>query len=190
MAKQNGLECQFVTTRGADGLYYHRSACGLETRFSIGPNYTRMCDRSCEQVTRPGDRLKACLERLGIRGVVTVAAKFDKKTGKGCGGCKAIQNLMNLHGVSGCRENRARFLAHMRQRYDKIPLAKRVIMLAKAVLLSIPAGLAWKLSPTDPLGSLFDLAVDATELEILERNNSKKSCLFYDPYRLSPRPGK
>jgi len=177
--------CQFVTRLGADGRYYHKAACGLATRTSRLPNYYRACDGHCTRVTLPGDRLAAMLATLGVKRVAVAQVESALTGRKACGGCRRAQELMNKLGVYGCRERRTEIVAAMQQRYDALPKLKRAALFVKAAALSIPAGLAISISPSDPIGSLFDLAVDETEREILERTSA---CEIYehDPFRLHP----
>lgn len=177
--------CQFVTRLGADGRYYHKAACGLPTRTSRLPNYYRACDGHCTRVTLPGDRLAALLTSLGIKEVALAQVKPESTSRKTCGGCRRAQELMNKLGVYGCRAQRTELLSAMQKRYDALPKLKRAALFVRAAVLSIPAGLAFSISPGDPIGSLFDLAVDETEREILERTSP---CAVYehDPFRLYP----
>jgi len=177
--------CQFATLRGKDGLYYHRAACGLKTRFSRMPEYSRQCDGSCDAIPGPGDRLKEYLAAFGIRNIVAAEAVPDPKTGQPCTSCTALQDAMNYGGPEHCRQHRAKYLGDMRIRYDRLSAVQKAGLLAKAALMAPSSGLVWKLDLLDPLGSLYDLAVIETEREILF-TASKGSQFPNDPFNTSP----
>lgn len=63
---------------------------------------------------------------------------------------------MNHWGVDGCREHRDEIIEHLRKAYKQTSTPELLAATAKAVT----SGLAFKLNPLDPLGSLVDLAIE------------------------------
>lgn len=80
------------------------------------------------------------------------------EAGPGCD-CKARQAQMDAWGVAGCREHRAEILAWIEDGAPRWGWVEKL----KAAALAVKSGLAWRLSPTDPYGSLIDLAIDRAE---------------------------
>ena len=90
----------------------------------------------------PGTELGAMLRTLGIA------------PGAGCD-CKAKQATMDQWGVAKCRERRDEIVGWIREGAPRWGWVERV----KAAALAVTTGLAWQLDPTDPYGSLVDLAI-------------------------------
>lgn len=91
----------------------------------------------------PGTELGAMLRSLGIA------------PGAGCD-CKAKQATMDQWGVAKCRERREEIVGWIREGAPRWGWVEHV----KAAALAVATGLAWKLDPTDPYGSLVDLAIE------------------------------
>lgn len=66
---------------------------------------------------------------------------------------------MNHWGVSGCRANRAKIVAHLRSAYK----AASYVELAKAAGKAVTTGLAFRINPLDPIGSIIDEAIRLAE---------------------------
>lgn len=98
---------------------------------------------SGEQLPQVGTQLHAALTQLGVKPVT------------GCG-CSRMIAKMNAWGVDGCREHRTEIIEHLRKAYKQTSTAELLAAAAKAVT----SGLAFKLNPLDPLGSLVDLAIE------------------------------
>ena len=95
---------------------------------------------------RPGTEFHNLALQLGIR---------DKPS---CS-CKALRRDMDRLGVAGCRAQRDRLLSVIRQNYQQVTSAEKVMAAARAV----SSGLALTINPLDPVGSLFDEAVRRAE---------------------------
>lgn len=104
--------------------------------------------RQCRPQRGPGTEFKALAESLGVT------------MPPGCN-CNAIRIEMDKLGVAGCRRERARLLDGIRSNAAKLSWAESVSAAAAAVT----TGLAFTLSPLDPIGSLFDEAVRQAEAE-------------------------
>ena len=150
---------------GSPGLYYgvyrwieEEAARGRQwvlTRRAT--NQYGMAVWSCDPqalplATGPGTELADILRSMGI------------VSGNGCD-CKARQATMDQWGVAKCRENRAVILGWIEEGAPRWGWADRV----KAVALAVASGVAWSLSPTDPYGSLIDLAIDRAEAKERQR---------------------
>ena len=102
------------------------------------------CDPKAVDVDRgPGTELARFLRQIGIA------------AGAGCD-CKAKQATMDQWGVAGCRERRELIVGWVTEGAPRWGWAERL----KAIALAVTTGLAWKLDPADPYGSLVDLAID------------------------------
>lgn len=111
------------------------------------------CEPDAVEVDRgPGTELARYLRQMGIA------------AGAGCD-CKAKQATMDQWGVAGCRERRATIVEWITEGAPRWGWVERI----KAAALAITTGLAWKLDPLDPFGSLVDLAIEtAAQKEIAE----------------------
>lgn len=94
----------------------------------------------------PGTHLHLLISELG------------GKPTSGCG-CTAYAQQMDSWGVEKCREQRAEIVEHLRKAYKGTSYAE----LTKAIAKSVTSGLAFKLNPLDPLGSLVDEAIRRAE---------------------------
>jgi hypothetical protein len=94
-------------------------------------------------MTGPGTELHAILGELGI------------KPKAGCG-CAQWAAWMNRVGTEGCRQHHAAIVQHLHEQAD----LGSVIM---AIGHAITSGLAWKLSVSDPFGSIVRLAIERAE---------------------------
>lgn len=94
----------------------------------------------------PGTELADILRSMGI------------VSGNGCD-CKARQATMDQWGVETCRQNRAVILSWIEEGAPRWGWADKL----KAMALAVASGVAWSLSPTDPYGSLIDLAIERAE---------------------------
>ncbi len=72
-----------------------------------------------------------------------------------CKGCKSLHRAMNRWGVRGCIENREYILVRLRKNAEKYNWRDHI----KAITLAAVSGLAFRLSPLDPIASLLDEAV-------------------------------
>jgi hypothetical protein len=78
----------------------------------------------------------------------------------GCKRCDEMMDKMNEWGPDGCRAHRAEIVEHLRTAYKETSYAA----LAKASAIGVLSGLALRLNPLDPLGSLVDEAIRRSEL--------------------------
>jgi hypothetical protein len=98
-------------------------------------------------LTGPGKELHQMIEmELGFR-----------KT-EACG-CGSMIATMNVWDVAGCREHRQEIVDWLRKAYANVSTAA----LLKAAARAVTSGLAFKLSVTDPFGSLVGLAIARAE---------------------------
>lgn len=74
--------------------------------------------------------------------------------------CREMARKMNGWGVDGCREHRAEIVEHLKAAYKETSWADFAAASAKA----IASGLAFKLNPLDPFGSLVDEAIRLAEV--------------------------
>jgi glycosyltransferase involved in cell wall biosynthesis len=150
---------------GAPGLYYGvyrwiEEEAGRGRTWVLTRRETRqygMAVWSCDPqalplATGPGTELADILRSMGIA------------SGSGCD-CKARQATMDQWGVAKCRENRAVILGWIEEGAPRWGWADRL----KAMALAVASGVAWSLSPTDPYGSLIDLAIDRAEAKERQR---------------------
>ena len=86
-----------------------------------------------------GRELKRLIAKLGFD-----AAK--------CFTCGGLARKMNEWGIEGCREHGEEIIEHLRKAYAAISWAEWLTAIAKATA----SGLALKINPLDPLGSLLD----------------------------------
>lgn len=87
-----------------------------------------------------------------------LVARLGFEAGPQCR-CKALMNRMNAIGVDGCRRERDLFVATIRDNAKAWGWGSFAVAIAKAVV----TGLALQIDPTDPIGSLFDLAIERAE---------------------------
>lgn len=92
-----------------------------------------------------GDHLKALLESVGI------------KAGSGCA-CEDMRQTMNALGVDGCRANRVAIVNHLEVQAKGVGVVEKF----RAAVLAVATGLAFRLDPRDPFGSLVDEAIRRT----------------------------
>lgn len=90
----------------------------------------------------PGSQLHRLLGTLGIH------------PGTNCA-CLSLAKRMNDLGVPGCREHRQEIVDNIRTRQDQYGWATRF----KAAAAAVMTGVAWRLNPLDPIGSLVDEAI-------------------------------
>ena len=140
MSDNSSLDC--VLSNGVCPL------CG----FRSAPHVRRNCpvklkDRPAKRPeSGPGTELAAIFQQIAV------------KNKPGCG-CKAIAKEMNRLGVAGCREHREELLAKLKENYDLYGLTDKLI----AAFKTVTSGLASKINPLDPLGSLLDEAIRRAE---------------------------
>jgi hypothetical protein len=94
----------------------------------------------------PGTEMQAMLKEIGVE------AKPN------CG-CKAMAQRMDMLGPDGCRKEREQIVKSISENAEKWSWYERVQIAAKMAV----SGVAWKLSPLDPYGSLFDVALARAE---------------------------
>jgi len=73
--------------------------------------------------------------------------------------CLSFAEQMNAWGVAGCRLARAEIVEHMRTHARAYGWGT----VARAAGLAIVTGVAWKINPLDPYGSLLDEAIRRAE---------------------------
>lgn len=74
--------------------------------------------------------------------------------------CDEMLSKMNAWGVAGCREHRAEIVEHLKAAYKETSWADFATASSKA----IASGLAFKINPLDPFGSLVDEAIRLAEV--------------------------
>ena len=94
----------------------------------------------------PGSEFKALANSLGIANA------------KGCD-CEAIRREMDQLGVDGCRRDRDRLIASIRENAAKVSWLQK----AMAVVPALLTGIAFVVDPLDPVPGLFDEAVRLAE---------------------------
>ncbi len=87
------------------------------------------------------------------------------KPATGCQ-CRELRGKMNQWGAAGCREHRAEIVEHLRKAYKGTSAVELLTAAAKAVT----SGLAFKLNPLDPFGSLVDEAIRRAEASSLSES--------------------
>ena len=109
------------------------------------PQRTKHPKRVCKNPPPPGvgDALHALIAKLGI----------EPKTG--CE-CQKWIRKMNAWGPSGCEENMAAIVKHLRWAYSKTTWAEVIA----GSFTALASGMALELNPLDPLGSLVRLAIE------------------------------
>lgn len=90
----------------------------------------------------PGTQLHSLLAVLGIT------------PQSGCG-CEGLAGEMDRGGVGWCKDNRDRIIAHLKEQADQ----RSWLEWARAGVRFVASGLAFKLDPLDPFGSLVDEAI-------------------------------
>lgn len=98
------------------------------------------------QQSGPGTRFRQLLSELNLKL-------------PGCEGCQGTMARMNRAGVDGCKKNRAVFLTEIKSRAKSVTFQKKLV----AAWMSLKTGLCWSINPLDPIGSLYDLAVNRAE---------------------------
>ncbi len=78
----------------------------------------------------------------------------------GCS-CKSIINWMNRIGPQGCREQKEIIVKKLNESRELVSWSTMI----RAGVAAVKSGLAFKLNPLDPIGSLVDEAIRLAELE-------------------------
>lgn len=91
---------------------------------------------------------------------LTAQLKLPRKSG--CT-CAALERRMDLLGVEGCREHRAELLAELTKNFQLYDAKDKLT----AAWHSLTTGLAVRINPLDPLGSLLDLAINRAESTVV-----------------------
>jgi hypothetical protein len=104
--------------------------------------------------TGPGSEFKQLLAELGIE----PDASCD---------CELHVAQMNEWGIEGCRRHRDEIVGWLREACERLGWKERIAAAAKAVT----SGLAFRLSPTDPIGSLVDEAIRGSSPFLLKADN-------------------
>ena len=73
--------------------------------------------------------------------------------------CRRRMRQMDEWGVEGCREHREEIIGWLREGQERYGWGARITAGWRAVV----SGLAWRINPGDPLGSLVDEAVRRAE---------------------------
>ena len=115
-----------------------------------GRNWNKNCLKRpvLARIPGAGDKLHGLISSIGV-----------KRVG-GCVSCGEMLGKMNAWGITGCRENRAEIVAHLKAAYRETSWADFAAASAKA----IASGLAFKINPLDPFGSLVDEAIRLAEV--------------------------
>lgn len=100
----------------------------------------------------PGTHLHLLISELG------------GKPTSGCG-CAAYAQQMDSWGLEKCRKRKPEIVEHLRKAYKGTSYAA----LATAIAKCVTSGLAFKLNPLDPLGSLVDEAIRRATLGTLRQ---------------------
>lgn len=93
-----------------------------------------------------GTIFKSLIDGLGI------------DSAEGCN-CEALRIEMDLLGVDGCKQQRARLISSLRKNAEKVSWLAKV----KAIPPALASGLAFRVDPFDPIPGLFDEAVRRAE---------------------------
>lgn len=91
----------------------------------------------------PGTELKGVFDELAIED-------------DGCGSCLILRLYMNRIGIDGCRRERQVLAGKLAAKAKKRGWGTKLTAAAGAVT----SGLAFRINPLDPYGSLIDLAVE------------------------------
>lgn len=84
-----------------------------------------------------------------------IVASLNLSERSGCE-CERWRRKMNKWGTAGCRVHQEEIIAHLNKAYHALSAADWLKSAAAAVL----SGLALRINPTDPAGSLLDLAIE------------------------------
>lgn len=120
--------------------------CGARVERAAGPAANSPTNRTIDWQDGPGTELKLLLSELGITDKI------------GCD-CESVRREMNRLGVDGCRRERERLLTRLSENARKYGWLAKM----KAAGAAVANGMAFRISPTAPLRSLFDLAVSRAE---------------------------
>ena len=96
-----------------------------------------------------GDHMKDAIAELGIH------------PKHGCG-CDSLASEMNCLGPDRCRRDRARLVEKLKLNAQQYSWGD----VARAVVNAVKTGLAWKINPLDPYGSLLDEAIRRAETAV------------------------
>ena len=110
------------------------------------PKIEKLPGRKPAPVEGPGTELKAIFESGSV------------PQGVNCG-CPEKMRQMNRWGVDGCKEHRDTIIGWLRESSEKYTARQKI----KAALNWTMSGLAFKLNPLDPFGSLVDEAIYRAE---------------------------
>lgn len=126
------IDCDFTTGKCP--------TCGKEKP----PGHRRNCPAKAhlKKRPRPGTEFYKLARQLGVQ----------PKPGCTCG---AVAARMNVLGVAGCQAHRGELLAALAENYQLYGLKDKLT----AAVHAVASGLAFRLDPRDPLGSLFDEAL-------------------------------
>ena len=102
-----------------------------------------------------GDHQKDAIAELGIH------------PKHGCG-CDSLASEMNRLGPDGCRRDRARLVEKLKLNAQQYSWGD----VARAAVNAVKTGLAWKINPLDPYGSLLDEAIRRAENTDKELNHA------------------
>lgn len=132
-----------------DGRTLHRcKVCGKEARFRIADS--AKVGMQCSDKRRPrsvGLQLTLLLKEIGI------------KHKRGCG-CRKLARWMDVLGVEGCRKDRDLLAKQLR---DKALEHYGLAEWTRAIAAAVTSGLALRMNPLDPFGSLIDEAIERAE---------------------------
>lgn len=143
--------CTFITTPTDDGRWHHKCInCGRPRTLSV-ETFHRNCDGGAEDRLRrgPGGELARLLAEIGA----------EPTSGK-CS-CAARAREMDGWGIDGCRERREEIKDWLREAYKGTSWRE----LFAAISAAAKSGLALRINPLDPFGSLLDEAIRRAEAE-------------------------
>ena len=126
----SSIDCDFTT--GECPLCHARAK----------PHVRRNCPKKKPSAVGPGAELQKLTAELGIR------------PKSGCD-CSAIARQMDAWGIEGCQDRREEILARMAKNYQEYDWQDKL----KATVKAVTSGLAWRINPLDPLGSILDEAI-------------------------------
>ena len=119
------------------------------------PTVTRKPPPQPRRTKGVGDHLKDVTAELGLT------------MKQGCN-CASLAAEMNRRGPDGCRAKREKLVAELENNAKKYSWGD----VARAAVNAVKTGLAWKINPLDPYGSLLDEAIRRAENTDKELNHA------------------
>lgn len=91
-----------------------------------------------------------------------ITQELELKPPKGCS-CHDLQLRMDVLGVDGCRKEFTELKAEISLNLDKWGWTEFFSNFATGLVKAISTGIAWRLNPIDPIGSLLREAIKRAE---------------------------